>query len=399
MGANLENPSVVLVPVRSLNIEGLPIETQTAILRQVPDIRSLKNLVHASPVLYNVYGAQRVSILQAVLELETGLCSPHALAVIEASSLERDTTQEDYQNSLGAFYQRYRTGQQIQNLSSDQTFALLRLHRVVSLATEAFCASATHPTSGSSAPVEALSSDEDMRIRRAFYRYQTYCILANPTTQSLFDWDTPNAPPSCRPKRVESKARRTLDANRFLAGYPSRQEIEEIICIYDFLVRYYIDTLMKYRDELGLCESSESEDDTSRQITKTPSGMRTIASGCLRDGLYFFQRIEFSSPSTQLQLLSRHDEPAYHLGTVLMIRYKRECPQPAHEGGLVPSTKRYYEYTPTGSEYANPSAGWWIPAGTKDMFPSDRLLSFRRPNWIYVLWDESRLQKWGLIRA
>ncbi|KAL8893810.1 MAG: hypothetical protein Q9192_004902 [Flavoplaca navasiana] len=322
MGCKLENPSVVLVPVRPRNLEGLPVEMQTAILRQVPDIRSLKNLVHASPVLYNVYRAQRASILQVVLKHEIGLCSPHALAVIEASSLERDTTQEDYQNSLGAFCQRFRNGQQIQNLSFDQTLALLRLHRVVSLAMEAFCPSATDPTSGSSAPVEALSSDEDMRIRRAFYRYQTYCILANPTTQSLFDWDTPDAPPACRPKRVEREARRTLDANRFFAGYPSKQDIEEIVCIYDFFVRYYIDTLMKRRDELGLCELSESEDDTSRQIPKTPPSMRTIAGSCLRDGLYFFLRMELSSPSTQLQLLSRHDEPAYHLGVVLMTHYE-----------------------------------------------------------------------------
>ena len=146
-------------------------EMQTAILEQLPDIPSLKNLVHASPVIYNVYRAQRAFIRQVVLKYEIGLCSPHALAVIEASSLERDTTQEDYQNSLGAFCQRYRNGQQIQNLSFDQTPALLRFHRVVSLAMEAFCACATHPTSGSSAPVGALSFDEDMRIRLALYRY------------------------------------------------------------------------------------------------------------------------------------------------------------------------------------------------------------------------------------
>ena len=127
--------------------------------------------------------------------------------------------------------------------------------------------------------------------------------------------------------------------------------------------------------------------------------MPTFAGSCLRDGLYFFQRIELSSPSTQLQLLSRHDKPAYHPGVVLMIRYKRECPQPAHEGDPVRSTKHYYDYTPSGSEYVNSSAGWWIPAGTQDIFRSERLLSSRRPNWIYVLWDESQLQEWGLVRA
>ncbi|KAL8838326.1 MAG: hypothetical protein Q9176_005137 [Flavoplaca citrina] len=389
MGSDSRTRPTVLITGHTRNIEDLPMEMH----------RSLKNLVHASPVLYNVYRAQRASILQVVLKHEIGLCSPHALAVIEASSLERDTTQQDYENSLAAFCQRYRNGQQNQNLSFDQTIALVRLHRVVSLATEAFCTSAAHPTSGSSAPVEALSPGEDMRISRVFYRYQTFGILANPTTQSLFGWNKPEAPPSCKPHRVEKEALRTLNANRFFAGYPSRQGIEKIICIYDFLVRYYIDTLMNYRVELGLCESSESEDDLSRQIPRIPSGVRTIASSCLRDGLYFFQRIELSSPSTQTQLLSRHDELAYHLGVVLMTRYKRECPQPAHEGGPVASTKCYYDYTPTVSEYVNPSAGWWIPAGAQYMFRSERLLSSRRPNWIYALWDESRLQEWGLIQA
>ncbi len=110
MGSDLKNLSTVLITGHTTNIEDLPMEMQTAILEQLPDIRSLKNLVHASPVLYNIYRAQRASILQVVLKHEIGFSSPHALAVIEASSLERDTTQQDYENSLGAFCQRYRNG-------------------------------------------------------------------------------------------------------------------------------------------------------------------------------------------------------------------------------------------------------------------------------------------------
>lgn len=148
-----------------------------------------------------------------------------------------------------------------------------------------------------------------------------------------------------------------------------------------------------HRNEFDL---SDSEEDTHPDI---PPGVPAFASSCLRDGFYFFQRMIFSPPSTQIQLLGRHREASYHLGIVLTIRYKRECPQPADDGGPVPLTRRYYEYTPTRSEYVNPSAGWWVSAETESMFSSYRLLSFRRPDWIYVLWDEWRLQQWGLIRA
>ena len=114
--------------LRSLNMEDLPIEMQTAILKQVPDTQSLKNLVHASPVLHLVYKVQRASVLQAVLQHEIGLCSPHALAFIEASSIKRDTTAEEYAIFREAFCRRYHDGQQIKTLSLNQTFALLRLH-------------------------------------------------------------------------------------------------------------------------------------------------------------------------------------------------------------------------------------------------------------------------------
>lgn len=64
-------------------LEKLPVELQTLILSSAPDLRSLRSLVHSSPILHRLYCGSRLRILQSVLGNVLGgmvieaLATPH----------------------------------------------------------------------------------------------------------------------------------------------------------------------------------------------------------------------------------------------------------------------------------------------------------------------------------
>ena len=204
-------------------MENLPAEMQAQILLHIPNVSSLRSLVHASPIFHNVYGARREFFLGTVLGREIKSYGRDALATIQASCIDRNM---EHKSSFKAFYRecypvkkaadatvkmdsppghekmsqehpsRSSERQELpsdpvpwlnERLSFDGILVLLRLQRVVSFAVELFCANAlsAHPISGTPVSYAALSYDEDVRIRRAFYRYQTFWTLANPSTQPL----------------------------------------------------------------------------------------------------------------------------------------------------------------------------------------------------------------------
>ncbi|KAI4279609.1 MAG: hypothetical protein L6R38_004998 [Xanthoria sp. 2 TBL-2021] len=384
-------------PTSSINIEDLPTEMQTEILLHVPDISSLKNLVHASPIFHGAYRAHPASILETVLEHEIKLYRLDALAVIKASCIERNAT-EKYKISVEAFCREGHSSENNEILNLDEILALVRLHRVhrvVSFATKAFCAKTLpNPVTGASLNCyAALSPYEDARIRRAFYRYQTYCILASTSTQPLFSSDFLENP---RPHRPElDELFRAFNAGRLLENFPA-WEVEEIVCIHDFLVQYYADLFKIYQNELGM-HSPKWQNVPPRRISDRLLSPTGYAQSCLRHGLYFLKHMTISSPSTQIQILAKHLTESYHLAMVLEPHADAQCPEAEGGDGYTPFEWRYNEYERTGCDLTEPTLGWWIAGDIGGNESTYRQPGPGRRYLRYVFWDEWRLREWGLV--
>ncbi|KAL8751652.1 MAG: hypothetical protein Q9199_006275 [Rusavskia elegans] len=382
-------------PTPTINIENLPTEMQTEILLHMPDISSLKHLVHASPIFHGAYRARRAFILETVLEHEIKLYRLDAIAVIKASCIKRIAT-ENYKVAIEAFCREGHLSQQNASLDFDQILALVRLHRVVGFATKAFCAKSlsTHPVSR--LPLNsyaALSPCEDARIRRAFYRYQTYCILANTSTQPLFSSDFLENP---RPHRPEpDELFRALNAGRLLENFPD-WEVEEIVCIHDFLVQYYADLFRMYQNELDMYPP-KWQNTPPRRIPDRSLNPTGYAQSCLRHGLYFLKHMTLSSPSTQIQILAKHLTDSYHLAMVLKPHVDAKCPDAEGGDGYTPFEWRYNEYKRTGCDLTKPTLGWWIAGDIGGNESTYRQPGPGRRYWRFVFWDEWRLREWGLV--
>ncbi|KAL8644648.1 MAG: hypothetical protein Q9226_007662 [Calogaya cf. arnoldii] len=416
-------------------MENLPAEMQAQVLLQIPDVSSLRNLVHASPIFHNVYRARREFFLGTVLGREIRPYARDALATIQASCIDRHV---EHKHSFKAFYRkcypvkrpayscvkmdlphghekmshqhasRSSDRQELpsdpvpwlnERLSFDGILALLRLQRVVSFAVELFCAKAlsTHPISGTPVSYAALSYDEDVRIRRAFYRYQTFWTLANPSTQPLFD-GTSSALPDKVPKWQDHKQLdMAIAAGGIFKRIPS-WELTELICVSDFLVQKYTEVYKKHQNELSSSTSLWRLDTGSHYSSDfvlsdksilSDKSTQNCAESCLRDGLHFFKRMLLSSSSGQVELLGRHLMRVPHLLDVLS--QLPGCTRPLRRGLSIDDSLLFKH----NRDHTKRTLGWqgWIAAGIDGSLWNEGMLHVDRFKWGFVFWDEKRLKE------
>ncbi|KAL8998117.1 MAG: hypothetical protein Q9169_002738 [Polycauliona sp. 2 TL-2023] len=336
MEIGLESSSSARNTTHRTNIESLATELLMEILLQAPDISTLQSLVHGSPVLHGVYRAKRTLILATVLDRYIALYRLDALAAIKAACIERDATGRSnigVKGFCGGY--PHPMPRMSECLSLQQILAFLRLRRVVDFTTEALCNKtfSSYPTYQPSDSPHTLSLYEDARISRALYRYQTFCILADPNPQPLLDacpdiLETPQ-PHGLDPPNEHS---RNTDASQFFNDLPAF-EMEALTCIHDFLINYYRDLFQLYESPLDL--------------PKRPHVI-VLAKSCLRDGLYFFQQIYSSSPSAQIELLAQHLTCSAHLNMGLGPHLFRQYPKAEYSDDLIPLAKRYQDYVRNG---------------------------------------------------
>ncbi|KAL8670183.1 MAG: hypothetical protein Q9168_005261 [Polycauliona sp. 1 TL-2023] len=406
MGIELESSSSESKTAHKTSIESLATELLTEILLQMPDISSLQSLVHASPVLHGAYQAKRVLILGTVLDRDIALYHQDAVAVTKAAGIQRDNMGRS-KFGVRAFCEGYPypSPSVTECLTLDQITALVRLHRVVGFATEAFRVKvlSTYPTSQASVSDQALSTCEDARIRRAFYRYQTFCILADRSTQPLLPGSYPDLleHPSPSGPEPENPEFRNLAAGRFIDNLPAWQ-IKEISCVHDVLKEYYKDLLELHREKL--------------YSHGWPLPLRSTTKSCLRDGLYAFQRIKVAPPNLQVQLLQQHITSPYQFDMGL-YRSCKNSPAAEDHSRSIPWVKRYHAYKQlAGSGHTAPSLGWFVShelafmqksvgyiamqremkSGSMNQVPDTSVLDIK--HWKYMMWDEWRLREWGLIK-
>ena len=220
------------------SLEYLPTEIQSAVLLNIRDIASLRNLIHASPTLHNVYLSQRYAILKRVLFNSVHPDVLHDAFSAITSSKTRTRDAEDRVVRVKAFLLAYDENRDEwtlpEHLDLESIARLARLQKQVQHATEDFCqtAFATHPFTGERpGQREQLSSNECRRLHRAFYRFEIFCNLFR-------DWDQEHDVVLI--DDVDStgqKDTRDISTRFFSLFLP--WEIEELACVRDFFHHYY----------------------------------------------------------------------------------------------------------------------------------------------------------------
>ena len=94
-----------IVP-QTASLEGVAVEIQQAILRQMPDLQALRALISASPSYLSAYRSQRHSIMSSILlrDIHPDVLFD-ALAIVDALKLPRNY--DDYVPQLKAFVEQY----------------------------------------------------------------------------------------------------------------------------------------------------------------------------------------------------------------------------------------------------------------------------------------------------
>ncbi|KGO78401.1 hypothetical protein PITC_068640 [Penicillium italicum] len=170
------------------SLENLPSEIRRHILSMV-DIDSLKTLVQASPVYFHQYRRDRKLLLCQSLESTLGSVTADAYAVHKSSSMEFSTkcTTEEVDDFL-PFYHTIRSqawsSPLYKVLSMEEVTSMVKFHRLtVQPLMQFFVTQALSnlikETKGSQIE-ETLSSTEETRLMRAFYRYQLCCNIYGP---------------------------------------------------------------------------------------------------------------------------------------------------------------------------------------------------------------------------
>lgn len=145
-------------------------------LEELPDICSLHNLLHASPVYRRTYLRSRKTVLHQLVSKAYGpvdLADP--LAAVESDGLHAEV-EANKPDIIAVLDRRRRYARRDRLLPESQSIPLLQLYDRLTPVLRACCARAPNALDvpGSS---ERLSAVEKARILRALCRLQTYCNI------------------------------------------------------------------------------------------------------------------------------------------------------------------------------------------------------------------------------
>ncbi|KAB8233374.1 uncharacterized protein BDW43DRAFT_319652 [Aspergillus alliaceus] len=150
-------------------IDTLPSEIKTAVLYVIPDLASLKALVHATPSFHAVHLSQRKQLLSTALErcLQLPVMVDAVAALIASGGREK----------------RSRAPKRSQEaLTEDDLLETARLHKIVGSILKDMVLSFLKFRPGTRQLKEEhdfLSPLESFRLRRALYRLEIYRLLFN----------------------------------------------------------------------------------------------------------------------------------------------------------------------------------------------------------------------------
>ena len=389
------------------SLEGLPIEIQSAVLLNIRDIASLKNLVHASPIHHNAYLSQRHAVLKRVL-----FNSIHPDVLYDAfsaitSSRILASNAEDRVAKVKAFLSECKDNRDEwtppEHLDVESAYRLARLQNQVQHATKDFCqvAFSCHPFTGNQAEhYKELSSNESRRFSRAFYRFEIFCNLFRNWKPSSDDESIPNI------IYEDGDSASELDSmeksSRFLSLF-NPWEVEELACVRDYLYNYYRRMLHKFEPDLrdrnpNLDLSEDGNCSFFIIILRGKQKADPSLGPWLEDnieclmalGLRFYRRMETSSPGRQMLYLNHR----LHIGPSFLSDALKEASEAAVFQTLAVDDPVEVHFE-GDSVRGGPNVMWLWTSGHKMDFSYFLWQNETLREWGYVFWDQKRLEKWG----
>lgn len=209
-------------------IEHIDVDIQVMILRLIPNIESLKSVLNTSPGLYRAFvSAPREKILSAVMYNNYGAeIYPEAVAAARAGMLPRENLSRRQRLDFVREYHQFRSETKFLAVDLHTAISLCQLHWAVQYHIQRFYEQGVSFVTdsakglifglcnpGLSSVMADLSSVEESRLRRAFFRFQMYGrLFYNATTTDA--------------------ERQSLFADRISAW-----EVEEVASVYSYIVR------------------------------------------------------------------------------------------------------------------------------------------------------------------
>ncbi|KAJ5794024.1 hypothetical protein N7457_000623 [Penicillium paradoxum] len=385
-------------------LENLPPELRGIILSMM-NLKDLKSLVHASPAYHRHYRDDTNHVLWGSIRVTFGpsYLLPDVLATHESGSKAfwetrcKDTVDDflrQYQNKrLASYVSSSSEGSTLQReFPLDETLRLVRFYfSVANNLTPLFTRWALSNLTAEAPiiqdmdiPHQPLTETEEIRILRAFYRFQLLCNVFAHGYDTHFIINIP--------------AYRPLEVQRWLDELFTPWEVEEIACVHEFVLVSYLESIQTnwtsyeslaqqgfiVRDEEELGESSGANRANTYLFGTVSCGLKPLHDGLFKEP----KRVPLVLQIAEEQ--SNSMRGARFLGDFFSwLMNLRRLPLPSAQNA------------PAGAQAGHPFQGDAVidPEGVYP--PIGWTLNWRRYHcevlaWGYVMWDETRMAEKGL---
>ncbi|KAE8365305.1 hypothetical protein BDV27DRAFT_127083 [Aspergillus caelatus] len=245
-------------------LESLPTELRILIIQQLPDVQSLKSLVHASPIYYNTYALSKKKLLHDILQRQYGLVDlAEPMAALRSQGLHADVPAN--RNEIVTLLDRRRRQGELpvsENAPADmeECLQLSHFYRQLEYLLNVYCSQASCPPGVSQETWEQNrpinpSNTEKARILRALCRLQTYCNIfgAREWSEEQHHTTDVSSPSQSRFfKRRSSSWYRNFNLHEMwsmIFGTMPPWEVEEFGCLWVFLQQQYTEIFSEIAQE------------------------------------------------------------------------------------------------------------------------------------------------------
>ena len=366
-----------------MSLESLPLELKVMVMSKVPDLETVRNIVHASPDYYQAYLGAREEILHSLTIrtlYESNVSTLDAWTTVNAPQLGLDAPHR--KEVITEYLQRYGDGltDGYPRFTVNGSLEALRLHHKIKTLVEDYCDQKlnVYPLTGERREMARASSSELRRLFRAFYRFELYCRIfcgsrgaINPKTISNTlgsaengtntSGEAPHYPPCNDFDEVDV-------AELFFGLFPIH-EVEALACLHKYIRQFFIKLThieTRRRGELWYW--------IEMLVAQGPSVM--------------YRPYMISSTMGRKHYMEYDQIKTYvHSAPDIMWRDAIDAYERVLDTGVWP-WRGINDLT--GSESVPPAG--WVMASKRGISNVD--LRLRRLG--YVFWDESRFQDWGI---
>lgn len=374
------------------HIELLPVELQCRILTSIPNMKTLRALLSASPRLFQVYKTRRELVLSHVAWNNiTPAVVPIALDALEQRKNRKSTSHITRREPL--------------QIPLETWESLIRFHRIVDSLVSNFASGRLVALENSMDPPAknlSLSQLEYSRLARAFYHLEIYSYIEGFSKMGML-----------------SESWTFMQSLR-------EWEVEELLCVRSYMMESLIDYLNKFEEDfmkvylkdkpliiwpsretrrLGgsrfICRPSED----SPRLNKPTLNWRCCLfvddnfpaewiESCLARGLKYLSAVIFAETLPDKFNALDHVDQYYHWISYALSNAERKSKKKVAAKIERPSENGFHNNT------EQPNEAWFWASESKtyhgNLCNGYDTNDFQR--WGYVIWDHARLERLGILQ-